>query len=89
MHVLRLAAQGRELMQTGRLTLPVPEPERALILAVRRGDLPFADVVELVEQAERDLVAACDESPLPEQPDTAAVEAWMMDAYERTWSNAR
>jgi predicted nucleotidyltransferase len=88
MHVLRLAVQGRELMATGRLTLPVPEPERSLILAVRRGELPFAEVVELVEQAERDLLAACDASPLPEGPDTAAVEAWMMDAYERSWAGA-
>jgi predicted nucleotidyltransferase len=88
MHVLRLGAQGRELMETGRLTLPVPEPQRSTILAVRRGECDSGDVVELVERAELDLVAACDGSPLPEHADRATVEDWMMAAYERTWANA-
>jgi predicted nucleotidyltransferase len=89
MHVLRLAVQGRELMETGRLTLPVPEPDRALILAVRRGEQSFADIVERIERAERDLIAAVDGSPLAEQPDTTTVEEWMIGAYERTWASVR
>ena len=28
MHALRIAYQGIELLSTGRITLPVPEPER-------------------------------------------------------------
>jgi predicted nucleotidyltransferase len=87
MHVLRLGVQGRELMETGQLTLPVPEPQRSTILAVRRGEYDITDVVELVERAELDLVAACDQSPLPEHADRATVEQWMMAAYERTWAN--
>jgi predicted nucleotidyltransferase len=85
MHVLRLAAQGRELMETGRLTLPLPEPERSRILAVRRGELGLTEVVSLVERAERELISACERSSLPLQGAAAEVEAWMIHAYEQTW----
>src|SRR6478609_5772244 len=46
MHALRLGYQGIELLTTGRLTLPMPEPERSRVMAVRRGERPFDEVVE-------------------------------------------
>jgi len=35
MHALRLGLQGTELLTTGRITLPVPEPDRAYLRSVR------------------------------------------------------
>lgn len=42
MHALRLGVQGIEYLSTGRITLPIPEPELGLLREVRRGewDLP-------------------------------------------------
>ena len=37
MHALRLGVQGTELLTTGRITLPVPEPDLSFLRAVRRG----------------------------------------------------
>ena len=37
MHALRLGLQGAELLSTGRITLPIPEPHRAYLRSVRRG----------------------------------------------------
>jgi uncharacterized protein len=67
--------------------LPVPEPDRSTILAVRRGGRDIAEVVELVERAARDIIEACDESPVPELADKTSVERWMIGAYERTWAH--
>jgi len=39
MHMLRLGFQGVELLTTGRLSLPMREPERSYLLDVRRGRL--------------------------------------------------
>jgi uncharacterized protein len=36
MHALRLGLQGVELLTTGRISLPVPEPDRAYLRTVRR-----------------------------------------------------
>ena len=45
MHALRIAYQGIELLATGRITLPVPEPERSELRRVRAGEVPLDDVL--------------------------------------------
>jgi hypothetical protein len=85
MHALRIAHQGQELVRTGRITLPVAEPERSRLLAVRRGDVPLSDVLRrLHEQAQR-LESAVLEPGLREEPDRDAVTAFLVQAYERVW----
>ncbi|HEY1366363.1 MAG TPA: hypothetical protein VGF23_04585 [Gaiellaceae bacterium] len=37
MHAARLGYQGLELLETGSLTLPMPEPERSRVMAIRTG----------------------------------------------------
>src|SRR6201993_1832720 len=48
MHALRLGIQGIELLTTGRITLPIPEPHRAYLRSIRRGERPLAEVVDAV-----------------------------------------
>ena len=55
MHALRLGIQGVELLSTGRITLPVPEPSRAYLRSVRHGEVPLTEVVAAIDQAEADL----------------------------------
>src|SRR5207249_1524614 len=45
MHAARLGYQGLELLETGRLTLPMPEPERSRVMAIRRGERTFDEAV--------------------------------------------
>ena len=86
MHALRIAHQGQELLRTGRITLPIAEPERSRLLEVRRGEVSLRDVLHrLHEQAER-LEAATLASELPEQPDREAVDAFLAQAYQRVWA---
>ncbi len=42
MHALRIAHQGHEPLSARQMTLPLPEPERARLMAVRRGEMPLA-----------------------------------------------
>ena len=44
MHALRLGLQGIELLTTGRITLPVPEPGGGYLRSIRRGERPLAEV---------------------------------------------
>ena len=50
MHALRIAYQGIELLSTGRITLPVPEPERPSCAACAR-ELALDDVLERIDAA--------------------------------------
>jgi hypothetical protein len=47
-YALRLGLQGVELLSTGRITLPVPEPDRAYLRSIRRGERPLDEVRALL-----------------------------------------
>ncbi|MFJ9339639.1 DNA polymerase beta superfamily protein [Streptomyces sp. NPDC101733] len=79
MHLLRLLGSGRDLLRTGRLTIDAG-PDRERLLAVRRGELAWDEVnawmARLTEQAE----AALSTTSLPEDPDRARVEDFLLRA---------
>lgn len=85
MHAARLGHQGVELLQTGVLTLPMPEPARSQVMAIRTGERSFDEAIAEIERVERELAAALTASPLPAEPDRAAVNAFLVDAYRTAW----
>jgi predicted nucleotidyltransferase len=85
MHMLRLGYQGRELLETGRISLPMREAERTRVFAVRRGEVPFNDVLTEIGQLERDLTDLLDASPLAAVPDHAAVNDFLVRAHLSHW----
>lgn len=86
MHALRLGIQGVELLSTGRITLPVPEPDRSRLRAVRSGDIPLAEVMTAIDQAEADLKRLADDPAIPSQPDRAWVDQWLHRSYTEFWA---
>lgn len=88
-HALRLGAQGVELLETGAITLPIPEPQRSHFLAVRRGEVTLADVLVEIGKYETRLRAEVEtgirSGPLPAEPDAAAVDEFLVDAHQAMW----
>ena len=86
MHALRIAHQGRELLTTGRITLPVAEPERSRLMEVRRGEVPLERVLDRLHQQsgalERDILDA----QIADEPDRDRVMNSM--AAPRTQNDA-
>ncbi len=89
MHALRIAHQGHELMTSGRITLPVGEPDRAALRAVRAGEVPLDEVLRRLDDAAARLERATDDERLPERSDAAAVDAFLVGAYRRSWDGAQ
>jgi uncharacterized protein len=85
MHAARLGHQGLELLETGWLTLPMPEPERSRVMAIRTGELSFDEAIAEIDDVERRLAAALERTSLREEPDRVAVDRFLVDAYRRTW----
>lgn len=85
MHILRLGEQGVELLTTGRLTLPIPEPKRTEILNVRKGLVPLNDVLQWAGDLERQLKDLLTASVLRDTPDITAIEEWMLRMYWENW----
>ena len=89
MHAARLGYQGVELLETGWLTLPMPEPERSRVMAIRTGELTFEEAVAEIEEVEQRLAAALERSPLPDRPDRDEVDRFLVDAYRRAGAGRR
>lgn len=85
MHALRLGVQGVEFLSTGRISLPVPEPDRSYLRAVRRGKVPLREAVAAVEAAEARLLDLREHATVPEQPDRAWVDGWLHRSYLDHW----
>lgn len=84
-HIIRLGYQGAEFLSTGRITLPMPEEERSMVVKVRTGGFTLAEISGLINQAEVRLDEAFAKSTLPVAPDIKKVEAWMMNTYLNYW----
>jgi len=94
-HMVRLGLQGVELLSTGRITLPVPEPWRTWLRELRVGEHTMTEALEAAEGFEAKLLrltstsplaSEADLSPLPFEPNHAAADRWLISAYQRSWA---
>jgi hypothetical protein len=86
-HMVRLGVQGVELLETGRISLPVPEPWRTWITELRTGGHSMAEALRTAAELEDRIRALLDLSPLPEHPDYAAADAWLIRVYRNAWAD--
>lgn len=84
-HMIRLGVQGVELLQTGHLELPIPEPRRSEILAVRLGEVALDECIKWAESLENTLERLCHEADLPEHPDREHLNKWLAQTYVEAW----
>ena len=85
MHALRVLGEGVELMRHGRITLPRPEPERAYLTAVRRGQVPKDDVLAACDARLAELEEARLATSLPPEPDRARISQVIAAAMAEHW----
>lgn len=85
MHAVRLGYQGIDLLATGRVTLPMPEPTRSRVMSIRLGEHSFEEVLGEIDDVQSKLAAALERSSLPEQPDREVVDRFLVRAYRRAW----
>lgn len=87
MHALRLALQGCEILRTGRIEVPIPNPDGDLLRAVRRGDLDLTTVVELIETGIEGIRKAEMETRLPGAPRYGNIQHFMRHARMVTYGD--
>jgi uncharacterized protein len=86
MHALRLGLQGIELLTTGRITLPVPEPHRGYLRSIRCGERPLDEVLDAITDAEDRLAQLRGNPDIPDQPDRQWVDEWLHRSYLNFWT---
>ncbi len=83
MHLLRLLASCRDLLRTGELVIDVGDA-RDDLLAVKRGEVPWPEVERRMTTLAEESDSAAPKSPLPAEPDTAAVEDFLFRTRRRS-----
>ncbi len=82
MHLLRLLLSGRHLLEHGAPMVDVGA-HRERLLAVRRGEVPWADADAWRAELTRDLDAALAATALPAEPDRTRVEDYLVSVRRR------
>lgn len=84
MHALRLGLQGAELLTERRISVPVKEPDKTTLLAVRHGEVSRDEALQLILTAEdrlRELIDKCDLVV-----DRDAVNRFLIEAHFEHWA---
>lgn len=87
-HMVRLGVQGVELLETGKLTLPMPEPWRSWVVALRRGEHSKEEALAVAADLERQLQQLLETSDLPPHPDVTWANEFLVRAYQEVWRQA-
>lgn len=86
-HAVRVGRQAIELLETGQITFP--RPEATHLLSVKTGALPYRAVAEEIERLFDQVEAAARLSALPDQPDLAWIDGFVVEAYQTAVLGAR
>lgn len=84
-HAVRVCHEARELLQTGNITFPRPEKE--LLLKIRKGEMNYKDVAEIIEVGLYDLEDIKSKSILRKEPDREFAEEFIEYYYSRAILN--
>ena len=86
MHMVRVGYQGNEILRTGGLIFPMPEPARSMCMAIRRGEPDLGEVLALARSLEDQMGESAHASPLPPEPDRLSLDYWLTDFYPHAWA---
>jgi uncharacterized protein len=86
MHMVRLGVQGVELLETGRITLPISEPYLSWLRDLRQGRHTRDEALDAADELEARIDALLTTSPLPLNPDLGVVNHWLVSAHQRAWA---
>lgn len=78
-HAVRICGEAQELLRNHTITFP--RPEAALLLKIRKGEMPYSEVAEIIESGMAELENAKESSTLPMEPDRARADELIMSVY--------
>lgn len=84
-HAIRLGLQGIELLTHGHITLPMPEPHRSTLKALRMGAYSKQYALDWIDHLHDGLAMHMRNVDLPDQADMMKLNRWLMDTYTEWW----
>ncbi|MBL7816234.1 MAG: nucleotidyltransferase domain-containing protein [Saprospiraceae bacterium] len=87
MHTFRLLDMAEEMLKERKVN--VRRPNREELLAIRRGEFEYADLIAKAERKLVEIDAAFDASDLPEMPDVQIIEPILIDIRQKWYEKKR
>jgi uncharacterized protein len=84
-HMIRLGMQGVELIQTGRITLPMDPKQASIILGIRQGQYSLDWCLLYAASLEEQIKALTHAKLIPDHPDREAMDRWLIAAHMEHW----
>lgn len=84
--IVLLGLQCFQILESGKLTLPLPSTERDMVLSVRSGKTTKAEVLALADEFSRAIEEKVKISPLRNLPDEQAIDKLLVELHEEFWS---
>lgn len=78
-HLIRLLLEGKELLKTGNLVLPLQYAD--LLKSIRYGKYELNELLELSEELEKGIEELYESSKLPTKPNYKMVEQFVIDVH--------
>ncbi len=78
-HAVRVNSEARELLETSKITFP--RPDRQLLLDIKLGKIPYAQVAEIIEQGLEDLKECEAKSTLRAEPNREFAQDYIARIY--------
>ncbi len=85
MHAARLGFQGCELLQTGKLVLPIGGAAGKWLREVRAGKVELDAIVARIDTLDERLAELANDDEIPEGPDRHAIVEWSKRAHLGAW----
>lgn len=85
-HMVRLGYQGVEMLETGTMTLPMPEVQRQRLLELREGKRTKKWALDTAKRYEEKIERLKESSRLPAEPDWVNINKWVIDVHQRFWA---
>lgn len=86
MHSIRLAIQGRALLETGVMPVPLKQADREFLIAVRQGRFPLDYIKEIYAEVDEDFSKTVEN--FKDEPDIAAISELLVQVHEAHWDCA-
>lgn len=80
-HAVRVNEEAKELLSTNFITFP--RPEAPILLQIKKGELPYEKVAEMIEEGLAELYKVSENSTLREKPD----QEWVDDLIYHIYSD--
>lgn len=87
-HAIRLGLQGVELLTTGDITLPMPEPHRSTLIDLRKGAYSKQYALDWIDDLAARLASVNAKVDLPDKVDMLALNKWLIQVYTTWWERS-